>query len=110
VKNGVVPVAHENVAREMARLEPARWRESMSRDDVKATGLDAPVPPRITFPDRMVIDDGKMRVELLHFGHAHTRGDGFAYLPKQKILFTGDAVVNGRTTSWGMATPRVGSR
>ena len=95
VKNGVVPVAHENVAREMARLEPARWRESMSRDDVKATGLDAPVPPRITFPDRMVIDDGKMRVELLHFGHAHTRGDGFAYLPKQKILFTGDAVVNG---------------
>lgn len=95
VKNGAVPVAHQNVAREMARLEPRRWRESMTREDVKATGLDVPVPPQITFPDRMVIDDGVRRVELLHFGTAHTRGDGFAYLPKERVLFTGDAVVNG---------------
>jgi len=95
VKNGVVPVAHEGVVREMARYEPKRWQEAMSREDVKATGLSAPIPPRVTYPDRMVFDDGNMRVELLHFGHAHTRGDGFAYLPKQKILFTGDAVVNG---------------
>lgn len=95
VKAGVVPIAHENVAREMARVEPGRWRDAMSREDVKATGLDAPVPPRVTFPDRLVIDDGSQRVELLHFGHAHTRGDGFAYLPGHKILFTGDAVVNG---------------
>jgi glyoxylase-like metal-dependent hydrolase (beta-lactamase superfamily II) len=26
---------------------------------------------------------------------AHTHGDGFAWLPKEKILFTGDAAVNG---------------
>jgi len=32
---------------------------------------------------------------LLHFGVAHTHGDGFAWLPKEKILFTGDACVNG---------------
>ncbi|HVR74641.1 MAG TPA: NAD(P)-dependent oxidoreductase [Planctomycetota bacterium] len=95
VKAGAVPVAHEGVVREMARLEPGRWRESMGREDIKATGLDSPIPPRLTFPDRMVIDDGTMRVELLHFGTAHTRGDGFAYLPAEKILFTGDAVVNG---------------
>ncbi|MEW6161635.1 MAG: MBL fold metallo-hydrolase, partial [Verrucomicrobiota bacterium] len=35
------------------------------------------------------------RVELLHLGIAHTHGDGFAWLPKEKILFTGDACVNG---------------
>ena len=96
VKNGVVPVAHEGVASEMARVEPGRWKEAMTtREDVKATGRDVPTPPVLTFPDRMVLDDGKMRVELLYFGTAHTRGDGFAYLPRQKILFTGDAVVNG---------------
>lgn len=33
VKAGVVPIAHENVAREMARVEPARWRDAMSRED-----------------------------------------------------------------------------
>lgn len=96
IKAGAVPVAHENVTREMARYEPGRWREAMAgREDVKATGINAPIPPQLTYPDRLVFDDGTQRVELLHFGHAHTRGDGFAYLPKQKILFTGDAVVNG---------------
>jgi glyoxylase-like metal-dependent hydrolase (beta-lactamase superfamily II) len=43
----------------------------------------------------MVIDDGTQRVELIHFGHAHTAGDAVAWLPKQGILFTGDACVNG---------------
>src|SRR5262249_959074 len=47
------------------------------------------------FDDRLVLDDGKQRVEFLFLGHAHTAGDAFAYLPKQKILCTGDACVNG---------------
>src|SRR5262249_14940831 len=28
-------------------------------------------------------------------GHAHTSGDAFAYLPRHKLLCTGDACVNG---------------
>ena len=43
----------------------------------------------------MIFDDGKHRVELRYFGVGHTQGDGFAWLPKEKILFTGDAAVNG---------------
>ncbi len=91
---GAIPIAHQGVSDEMARLEPARWRGE-KRADVSAVGRDTPQPPILTFPDRMVIDDGTQRVELFHLGTAHTRGDGFAYLPKQKVLFTGDAVVNG---------------
>jgi glyoxylase-like metal-dependent hydrolase (beta-lactamase superfamily II) len=34
-------------------------------------------------------------VELLHLGVAHTHGDAVAWLPKERILFTGDACVNG---------------
>jgi glyoxylase-like metal-dependent hydrolase (beta-lactamase superfamily II) len=34
-------------------------------------------------------------VELRYFGVGHTHGDGFAWLPKERILFTGDAAVNG---------------
>ncbi len=96
VASGAVPVAQENVVSEMRRLEPGRWREAAAgREDVRKLGNDGPVPPMLTFPRRMVLDDGERRVELLHFGTAHTRGDGFAYLPEEKILFTGDAVVNG---------------
>jgi glyoxylase-like metal-dependent hydrolase (beta-lactamase superfamily II) len=43
----------------------------------------------------MVFDDGKHRVELMHLGIAHTHGDAFAWLPNERILFTGDACVNG---------------
>ena len=94
--NGAIPVAHENVIQEIERYEPQRWKEaSQDREDVRKLGLSSPQPPIVTYSDRMVIDDGTQRIELLHFGTAHTRGDGFAYLPQHKVLFTGDAVVSG---------------
>ncbi len=51
--------------------------------------------PTLAFPDRLIFDDGKQRVELIFTGWGHTRGDAVAWLPKERILFTGDACVNG---------------
>jgi len=100
VDNGAVPVAHTGVIDEMKKYEsgyygnkPGRWEDTAkSRTDVAATKLK---PPTLLYNKDMIFDDGKHRVELLHFGVAHTHGDGFAWLPKEKILFTGDACVNG---------------
>ena len=50
--------------------------------------------PSVLFETRMVFDDGDKRVELTKVGPAHTKGDGIAYLPKEKILFVGDLAVN----------------
>jgi cyclase len=50
--------------------------------------------PQISFRDKMVMDDGTRRLELERIGPAHTRGDAVAYLPKERILITGDVVVN----------------
>lgn len=47
----------------------------------------------ITFTDGMVFDDGTQRVELTRVGPGHSQGDAVAYLPKQKILITGDLCV-----------------
>jgi len=100
VDNGAVPVAHTGVIEEMKKYEtgyyggkPGRWEDTAkSRKDVAASKLK---PPTLLYNKDMIFDDGKHRVELLHFGVAHTHGDGFAWLPKEKILFTGDACVNG---------------
>ena len=100
VDNGATPVAHTGVIDEMKKYEtgyygdkPGRWEEAAKgRPDVAASKLK---PPTLLFRKDMIFDDGKHRVELLHFGVAHTHGDGFAWLPKEKILFTGDACVNG---------------
>jgi glyoxylase-like metal-dependent hydrolase (beta-lactamase superfamily II) len=50
--------------------------------------------PQVSFRDKMVFDDGARRVELVRVGPGHTRGDSIAYLPKERVLFAGDLVVN----------------
>jgi cyclase len=65
----------------------------------KGRKVPAPaVPASITFPDRMVFDDGTHRVELTLMGPGHSKGDAVAYLPKERILATGDLSVNWK---WG---------
>lgn len=98
--NGATAVAHEGVLAEMKKYEtglfgdkPGRWEDAAkTRKDVAASKLKAPT---LLYRTDMIFDDGKTRLELLHFGTAHTRGDGWAWLPKEKVLFTGDACVNG---------------
>lgn len=51
--------------------------------------------PDLIFDEKMVLDDGTQRVEFHFLGHAHTSGDAVAWLPKHRILCTGDACVNG---------------
>jgi cyclase len=94
---GATTLAFQGVSDELKRLEPARWlAAAKNRPDVAETKQDAPEPPKQTINEPMyVLNDGSRKVEFRHFGWAHTRGDGFVYLPKEQVLCTGDAVVNG---------------
>jgi glyoxylase-like metal-dependent hydrolase (beta-lactamase superfamily II) len=94
---GATTLAYVGVAEEMKRFEPARWlAAAKERPDVAALHLDAPEPPQQTFDKSpFTLKDSSREVRFYFFGWAHTRGDGFVYLPKEKVLCTGDAVVNG---------------
>jgi cyclase len=100
VENGAVPVAHTGVIDEMKRYEtgyygskPGAWEAAAKgRADLRTIRLK---PPSVLFSKDLFFDDGKHRVELLHLGVAHTHGDALAWLPKERILFTGDVCVNG---------------
>ena len=48
--------------------------------------------PTITFNGRMSLWLGKLEVQLIQLGRGHTKGDAVAWLPEQKILFSGDLV------------------
>jgi cyclase len=95
-KEGASVVAQANCARLLRVNGPKEFAEAgkgaTGRKDVADSSLKV---PNVIFDDKLVLDDGKQRVEFLFMGHAHTAGDGVAYLPKHKILCTGDACVNG---------------
>jgi glyoxylase-like metal-dependent hydrolase (beta-lactamase superfamily II) len=51
------------------------------------------VMPTVLVDDRMVIEQDKRTIELLHLGRAHTGADLVVYLPKERIAITGDLIV-----------------
>ena len=89
-------IATANCARLLRIDGPKQFEEAgkgpNGRKDVAESTLKV---PNVIFDDKLVLDDGTQRIEFLFLGHAHTAGDAVAYLPKQKILCTGDACVNG---------------
>lgn len=93
---GANVIAQANCARLLRTRGPEQFAEAGrgagGRKDVRESKLKV---PDVIFDDRLVLDDGTQRIEFLFFGHAHTPGCASAYLPKHKILCTGDACVNG---------------
>ena len=79
-KEGAKIVAHTNAARLLMANGPKQWEEqAKERKDVKESHLHQVDQ---SFDDKLVLDDGTQRIEFLHLGHAHTRGDAVAYLPE----------------------------
>ena len=48
--------------------------------------------PTMTFEGRMSIWLGQLEVQLIQLGRGHTKGDTVAWIPSEKILFSGDLV------------------
>jgi glyoxylase-like metal-dependent hydrolase (beta-lactamase superfamily II) len=52
------------------------------------------IAPTEVFDQKLVIPDPDVPVEILHMGRANTDGDAIAWLPRQRIVATGDIVVS----------------
>ena len=92
-KAGATVVASANTAKLLRINGPKEFEEAKKdRKDVAQSYLKV---PDLIFDEKLVFADSKQTVELYFFGHAHTAGDALLYLPKHKILCTGDACTNG---------------
>jgi phosphoglycerate dehydrogenase-like enzyme/glyoxylase-like metal-dependent hydrolase (beta-lactamase superfamily II) len=95
-KAGATVVASANCARLLRLNGPQEFAEAgkgkTGRKDIADSFLKV---PDLIFDQKLVFSDSKQHVELYFFGHAHTAGDAMMYLPKHKILCTGDACTNG---------------
>ena len=70
-----------------ADLDPYRERWPQYADDWDEVQVS---PATVTYEEKMTIHLEDRVIELLHPGPAHTMGDTLVYLPKEKVLFTGD--------------------
>jgi glyoxylase-like metal-dependent hydrolase (beta-lactamase superfamily II) len=100
---GAITFAYQGVVDEMNRYEPQRWLATAAeREDVRSLHLTDAPRPELTFrTSPFILKDSTREVQFWFLGWAHTRGDGFVWLPKERILCTGDAAVNGpRNKLW----------
>ncbi|MEV3957900.1 MBL fold metallo-hydrolase [Streptomyces albogriseolus] len=82
-----------------------RTRTEMIASGLHLTGLWPDVewgsielaPPTLTYADALTLHIGSLRAELEHVGPAHTSNDTVVWLPRGRVLFTGDLVMNGVT-------------
>lgn len=65
---------------------------------IEATAEIAPVAPTVTLKERMTLFRGDREIQLHFFGRAHTGGDVSVYLPREKVLYSGDMMFAG--ISW----------
>ncbi|CAM3855049.1 MBL fold metallo-hydrolase [Nocardiopsis rhodophaea] len=92
-----VIVAHENTRALIAERGEQDWASEygrMPRLFAEPDSIPGLTWPTATFTDRFTIDLGGDRGDLVlqYCGRGHTEGDIVAWLPKHKILFTGDLV------------------
>jgi len=107
--SGARIVASEGTAAEMSELPPAAmaalveqapnmgrlgefFLRCFGRFDFE--GIE-PALPGETFSGELELRVGDRDVSLIEVGPAHTRGDTMAWLPSERVLFTGDILFNG---------------
>ena len=102
-------VASERTAAEMAELPPAAMSALVEQapnmgalgefflrcfGGFDFAGIEPPAASE-TFAGELELLVGARTVRLIEAGPAHTRGDTMAWLPAERVLFTGDILFNG---------------
>ena len=68
---------------------------AIQRNHLEGTNAVTPTPPTLTLTQSMTLYRGTREIRLLFLGRGHTAGDVVVYLPKERVVATGDLLVEG---------------
>ncbi len=91
-----MPNRIENLKKQLAEAKTPQAKADLERqlkaaqDGWEQLKEIKPTPPNITYSKKKVINLGGREVQLLFLGRGHTNGDTVVFLPKEKIVCTGD--------------------
>ncbi len=93
---GGIPAQIEQTKKQMAAATDAaaqaklRAQLSVQENYLAATNAVIPTPPTLTLADAMTLYRGGREIRLLFLGRGHTGGDVIVYLPRERLIATGD--------------------
>jgi len=112
VKHEIVtmPQEIEKMKADLEKTSDPKQKDEIKRNIAQAEDYLAELKsmqvtlPTMTFDRSLILHRKSRIVEILWLGKAHTDGDVFVYLPKEKVLVTGDAL-HGWTPYMGDSYP-----
>jgi cyclase len=91
-----VPIQIESLKKQIIDEKDSEQRVTLERQ-LAATEAEweelkeiKPTPPTMTFSSKMTLYGGRREIQLLFLGRGHTPGDTVVFLPKERIVCTGD--------------------
>jgi cyclase len=97
-KNAIsnMPIQIESFKKQLAAAKDPGERTTLEKQ-IAATQADLeelktlkPTPPTMTYSSKMTLFRGQREIQLLFLGRGHTQGDTVVFLPKERIVCTGD--------------------
>src|SRR6185369_17013847 len=91
-----LPAQIENLKKRIAAERDAATKATLqtqlqaAENNSASQGELKPTPPNVTLQTRMTLHRGDREIQIRFLGRAHTGGDVVVYLPKEKVVITGD--------------------
>lgn len=98
---GGVPAAIKGLEGRLAAAKDDKERATIQeqlaiqRNHLEGTNAVKPTAPTMTLDHTMTLHRGSREIRLLFLGRGHTAGDVVVHLPKERIVATGDLLVEG---------------
>lgn len=86
----------DSLPKQIAQAQDATQKASLEKQLANAQWTSQqykeikPTPPNLTVTSKMILYDGSREIDLLFLGRGHTAGDIVVYLPKERIVCSGD--------------------
>ncbi|HXG86977.1 MAG TPA: MBL fold metallo-hydrolase [Vicinamibacterales bacterium] len=96
---GGVPTTITTLEGRLAAATDAKERATLhtqiavQRNHLEGTNAVTATPPNVTLTHTMTLFRGDREIRILHLGRGHTAGDLIVHLPKERIIATGDLLV-----------------
>ena len=91
-----MPIQIESLKKQLGDAKDPAQRATVEKQlaatqaDLEELKMLKPTPPTMTYSSKMTLFRGQREIQLLFLGRGHTQGDTVVYLPKERIVCTGD--------------------